>query len=128
MVQVYVDDIIYGSINTKIVEDFENHMKSEFEMSLVGELTYFLGLQVLQGDDGTRVHQKKYIHEVVKKFGMDDSKPFSTPMSPNTIIDADDMGTGVDQRLYRGIIGSLLYAAASRPDIMFSVCFGLGTK
>ena len=64
----------------------------------------------------------KYINEVVKKFGMDDSKPFSTPMSPNTRIDTDDMGTGVDQRLYRGIIGSLLYVAVSRPDIMFSVC------
>ena len=64
----------------------------------------------------------EYINEVVKKFGMDDSKPFSTPMSPNTRIDVDDMRTRVDQRLYREIIRSLLYVATSRPDIIFSVC------
>ena len=61
LMQVYVDDTIYGSTNPKLVADFENHMKSEFEMSQVGELTFFLGLQVLQGKDGTRVHQKKYV-------------------------------------------------------------------
>ena len=122
LVQVYVDDIIFGSTNPKLVTGFEKLMTSEFQMSMIGELKFFLGLHVIQGNDGIRVHQKKYINEVVKKYGMGDSKSFATPMSPNTKLDVDEKGTGVDQRLYRGIIGSLLYVAASRPDIMFSVC------
>jgi hypothetical protein len=122
LVQVYVDDIIFGSTNPVLVSSFEKTMATEFKMSMIGELTFFLGLQVVQGKDGIRVHQKKYLNEVVKKYGMSDSKAFSTPLSPNTKIDSDEKGTGVDQRLYRGIIGSLLYVAASRPDIMFSVC------
>ena len=97
-------------------------MKSEFEMSMIGELTFFLGLHVLQDKDGIRVHQKRYLNEVVKKFGMENSKPYTTPMSPNTRMDIDENGTGVDQQLYRGIIGSLLYVSFSRPDIMYSVC------
>ena len=91
-------------------------------MNMIGELTFFLGLHVVQGPDGIRVHQRKYLNEVVKKFGMETSKPYATPMSPNNRIDIDEKGPGVDQRLYRGIIDSLLYVAASRPDIMYSVC------
>ena len=76
----------------------------------------------MQGKDGIRVHQKKYLNEVVKKFGMKTSKPYTSPISPNTIINVDEKGTGVDQHLYREIIGSLLYVAVSRPNIQYSVC------
>ena len=122
VVQVYVDDIIFGPTNDSLVKKFTNLMINEFEMSMVGELKFFLGLQVIQGDDGTRVHQQKYLRECVKKFGMDSSKPFDTPISPTTSLGKDENEKKVDQTLYRGIIGSLLYLTASRPDIMFSVC------
>ena len=88
----------------------------------MGELTFFLGLQVVQGKEGIKVHQQKYLWELLKKFGMTDSKPFSTPLTPNCRLDADESGTDTDHRNYRGMIGSLLYLASSRPDIMFSVC------
>ena len=84
---------------------------------MIRELLFFLGLQVMQGEDGIHVHQRKYLNEVMKKYVMDASRSFSTPMSPNTRIDIEEQGTRVDQRLCRGIIGSLLYVAASRPDI-----------
>ncbi|CAM8991400.1 unnamed protein product [Rhodiola kirilowii] len=91
-------------------------------MSMVGELKYFLGLQVAQDKDGTRIHQQKYVKEILKKFGMDSAKPCATPMSPNDYLTKDESSLPVDPTLYRGMIGSLLYLTASRPDILFSVC------
>ncbi|CAM8882564.1 unnamed protein product [Rhodiola kirilowii] len=91
-------------------------------MSMVGELKYFLGLQVAQGEDGTRIHQQKYVKEILKKFGMESAKTCATPMSPNDTLTKDESSTQVDPTLYRGMIGSLLYLTASRPDILFSVC------
>jgi len=97
-------------------------MQAKFEMSLVGELKYFLGFQIKQSSDGIFISQSKYILELLKKFGAENSKPLKTPMSPSTKLDKDEKGVTVDQKKYRGIIGSLLYLTASRPDIMFSVC------
>ncbi|CAM8907911.1 unnamed protein product [Rhodiola kirilowii] len=91
-------------------------------MSMVGELKYFLGLQVAQGEDGTRIHQQKYVKEILKKFGMESAKTCATPMSPNDTLAKDESSLQVDLTLYRGMIGSLLYLTASRPDILFSVC------
>jgi len=121
-VQVYVDDIIFGSTNPALVEKFKDLMSSEFEMSMIGELSFFLGLQVVQTPEGTKIHQQKYIKELLKKFGMESSKSSTTPISPNNKINADVDGKAVDPTKYRGMIGSLLYLTASRPDIMFSVC------
>ncbi|CAM8889822.1 unnamed protein product [Rhodiola kirilowii] len=90
-------------------------------MSMVGELKYFLGLQVAQEEDGTRIHQQKYVKEILKKFGMESAKTYATPMSPNDTLTKDESSTQVDPTLYRGMIGSLLYLTASRPDILFSV-------
>ena len=90
-------------------------------MSLMGELNYFIGLQVKQTKDETFISQTKYIKEIIKKFGMESSKELSTPISPTCKLDKDEEGTNIDQKLYRGIIGSLLYLMASRPDILFSV-------
>ena len=92
-------------------------MISEFEMSFNGELNYFLGLQVLQTSEGTRVHQQKYLRELLKKYGLTDAKPYDTPISPNTKLCADEKGSSVDETMFRGMIGSLLYLTASRPDI-----------
>ncbi|WVZ52330.1 hypothetical protein U9M48_003402 [Paspalum notatum var. saurae] len=97
-------------------------MSREFEMSLMGELQFFLGLQLKQGFEGTFVHQAKYTRDILRKFNMGDSKPMTTPMSTNTTLDADKDGEAVDQKEFRGMIGSLLYLTATRPDIQFVFC------
>ena len=121
LVQIYVDDIIFGSTNPKLCERFSKLMQERFEMSMMGELSYFLGLQVRQLEEGTFISQTKYTRELIKKFGMEKSSPTSTPMSPSIKLDKDEEGQNVDMTAYRGIIGSLLYLTASRPDISFAV-------
>lgn len=122
LVQIYVDDIIFGSTNAALAEEFSSLMSSEFEMSMMGELTFFLGLQIKQMKEGIFVSQTKYARELVKKFRMEDSKTISTPMAQNANLDSDPSGKTVDITQYRAMIGSLLYLTASRPDIMFAVC------
>ena len=97
-------------------------MASEFEMSMIGELSYFLGLQIKQMKYGTFVSQGKYIKDMLKKFEMDDAKAISTPMGTNENLDSDASSNMVVQKMYRSMIENLLYVTASRPDIMFSVC------
>ena len=122
LVQIYVDDIIFGSTNDCLCKEFSKSMQEEFEMSLMGEMNYFLGLQVKQEENGTFINQSKYTKDLIKRFGMEGCKAIRTPMSPSTRLDRDERGKPVDQKYYRSIIGSLLYLTASRPDIMFSVC------
>ena len=95
-------------------------MKKEFEMSMVGELTFFLGLQVKQRKEGIFISQEKYAQNIVKKFGLDSKKHTSTPMSSSTKLNVNCSGVEVSPTLYKSIIGSLLYLTASRPDIAFS--------
>ncbi|WCJ44342.1 Retrovirus-related Pol polyprotein from transposon RE1 [Euphorbia peplus] len=122
--QVYVDDIIFGATNESLCREFSNHMKAEFEMSMMGELTFFLGLQIKQSNDGVFINQAKYTREVLKKFGMMDSNAVDIPMDVSKDIDDEEKaGKPVDIKTYRGMIGSLLYLTASRPDIHFAVCF-----
>ena len=90
-------------------------------MSMMGKLNYFLGLLVKQMDHGTFLHQTKYYKELLKKFEMEKSKEFVTLMATNCYLGADEKGKSIDQTKYRGIIGSLLYLTASRPNIIFSV-------
>ena len=122
LVQVYVYDIIFGSTNQKLCEQFVAAMQGEFEMSMMRELNYFLGLQIKQLNHGTFFSQTKYCKELLKKFDMENCKEISTPIATNCYLDSDEKGASVDQTKYRGLIGSLLYLTASRPDIMFSVC------
>ncbi|KAJ1694595.1 hypothetical protein LUZ63_011293 [Rhynchospora breviuscula] len=122
LVQIYVDDIIFGSTNATLAQEFSSLMSSEFEMSMMGELNFFLGLQIKQLQDGIFISQIKYAKELIKKFGVEDSKSLDTPMGKSANIDADEKGKPMDITLYRGIIGSLLYLTASRPDIMYAVC------
>ncbi|WVZ76332.1 hypothetical protein U9M48_024315 [Paspalum notatum var. saurae] len=96
IVQIYVDDIIFGGSSHALVSSFAEQMSREFEMSLMGELQFFLGLQIKQGLEGTFVHQAKYTRDILKKFEMGDSKPMTTPMSKNTALDADEDGEAVD--------------------------------
>nr|ABF96984.1 retrotransposon protein, putative, Ty1-copia subclass [Oryza sativa Japonica Group] len=120
--QIYVDDIIFGSTNEVFCKEFGDMMSREFEMSMIEELSFFLGLQIKQLKDGTFVSQTKYIKDLLKRFGLEDAKPIKTPMATNWHLDLDEGGKPVDLKLYRSMIGSLLYLTASRPDIMFSVC------
>ncbi|KAJ9566852.1 hypothetical protein OSB04_002818 [Centaurea solstitialis] len=122
LVQIYVDDIIFGSTNPKLCEKFELLMKSEYKMSMMGELTFFLGLQIKQSEKGIFINQGKYVHEMLKKFDLTSCTPMKTPMAPPLTLDKDSKGKSVDVTLYRGMIGSLLYLTASRPDIMYSTC------
>ncbi|WVZ96521.1 LOW QUALITY PROTEIN: hypothetical protein U9M48_042151 [Paspalum notatum var. saurae] len=120
--QVYVDDIIFGSTNEDQCKEFGEMMAKEFEMSMIGELTFFLGFQIKQLKEGTFIYQEKYTRDLLKRFKMDDCKPIYTPMATNTKLNINESGIRVYQTLYRSMIGSLLYLCASRPDIMFSVC------
>ena len=116
-----MDDIVFGvTINDQAIE-FSEEMKKEFEMSMVGELTFFLGLQVKQKKEGIFVSQGKYARNIVKKFRLDSKKHTSTPMSSSTKLNVDSSEVEVSLTLCRSIIESLLYLIASRPDIAFSV-------
>jgi hypothetical protein len=120
--QIYVDGIIFGSTNQKSCEEFSRVMMQKFEMSMMGELNYFLGFQVKQLKEGTFISQMKYTQDLLKRFGMKDAKPVKTPMGTDGHLDLDKGGKSVDQKAYRSMIGSLLYLCASKPDIMLSVC------
>ncbi|GKD67440.1 putative ribonuclease H-like domain-containing protein [Tanacetum coccineum] len=122
LVQVYVDDIIFGSTKKSLCDEFEGLMHKRFQMSSMGELTFFLGLQVQQKKDGIFISQNKYVAEILKKFDFATVKTGSTPMKPNKALVKDEEADSVNVHLYRSIIGSLMYLTASRPDIMFAVC------
>lgn len=119
--QVYVDDIFFGSTIYKHTQEFADVMTCEFEMSMDGELNFFLGLQVRQREDGIFISQSMYAREIMKKFSLERAKHASTPMSVSTKLCKDASGKDVQQTLYRSMIGKLLYLTANRPDIAFSV-------
>ncbi|GJX60230.1 putative ribonuclease H-like domain-containing protein [Tanacetum coccineum] len=122
LVQVYVDDIIFRSTKKEICVAFEKLMHEKFQMSSMGELTFFLGLQVKQKKEGIFVSQDKYVAEILKKFRFSDVKAASTHMETSKPLLKDEDGEEVDVHMYRSMIGSLMYLTSSRPDIMFDVC------
>ncbi|XP_052619765.1 uncharacterized mitochondrial protein AtMg00810-like [Lactuca sativa] len=122
LIQIYVDDIIFGSTSQQLCKEFEAVMKKRFEMSSLGEMTTFLGLQVQQSSTGILIHQAKYVDDVLEKFGFRDVKPALTPMAERPLLTLDLEGESIDQTHYRSMIGSLMYLTASRPDVMFAVC------
>jgi hypothetical protein len=96
-------------------------MQNEFEMSLLGELSFFLGLQIRQSNQGIFISQTKYIREMLKRFGMEDCKPVITPMQTSCKLSEDDDSKSTNERKYRSMIGSLLYVKTSRLDVMQAV-------
>ncbi|GJR96803.1 putative ribonuclease H-like domain-containing protein, partial [Tanacetum coccineum] len=122
LVQVYVDDIIFGSTKKSWCDEFEALMKSRFQMSSMGELTFFLGLQVKQKEDGIFISQDKYVAEILKKFDFANVKTASTPIETQKPLVKDEEASDVDVYLYRSMIGSLMYLTTSRLDFMFAVC------
>ncbi|GJS11759.1 putative ribonuclease H-like domain-containing protein [Tanacetum coccineum] len=128
LVQVYVDDIIFGSTKKSLCTDFEQIMHKRFQMSSMGELTFFLGLQVKQKEDGIFISQDKYVGEILKKFGFSSIRTTSTPMETNKALTKDEDGEDVDVHLYRSMIGSLMYLTSSIPDIIDYVGASLDKK
>jgi hypothetical protein len=122
IVQVYVDDIVFGRSSNSLVARYADDMSREFEMSMMGKLQFFLGLEIKQSKEGTFVHQTKDTKDIVRKFKMEDSKAMAMLMSTTTAPDADEKGEHVDQKEYQSMIGSLIYLTTTRPDIQFSVC------
>ncbi|XP_058749779.1 uncharacterized mitochondrial protein AtMg00810-like [Vicia villosa] len=102
LVQVYVDDIILGSTNKELCEEFSSIMQGEFEMSMMGKMNYFLGIQIKQLKDGFFINQSKYCKELLKKFDMDSFKAMSTPTGSGTYVDQDESGVSIDITKYRG--------------------------
>ncbi|GJT22298.1 putative ribonuclease H-like domain-containing protein [Tanacetum coccineum] len=117
-----VDDIIFGSDKKSMCTEFEEIMHKRFQMSSMGELTFFLGLQVKQQPDGIFISQDKYVADILKKFDFCSIKTATTPIESNKPLVKDEDGVEVDVHEYRSMIGSLMYLTASRPDIMFAVC------
>nr|GEV01466.1 putative ribonuclease H-like domain-containing protein [Tanacetum cinerariifolium] len=121
MLEVYVDDIIFVSTNKAWCDKFKVLMKGVFEMSDIGELTFFLGLQVTQLPDGIFISQYKYVKDMLKKFDMESMRTATTPYEVPKPKSKDKPNDAVNVHLYRSTIGSLMYLTASRPDIMFAV-------
>ncbi|GJY16784.1 putative ribonuclease H-like domain-containing protein [Tanacetum coccineum] len=122
LIQVYVDVIILGSTNKELYTGFEKLMKDKFQMSSIGELTFFLGLQEQQKEDGIFISQDKYVAEILKKFNYTDVKSVLTPVDLEKPLVKDGDANDVDVHIYRSMIGSLMYLTISRPYIMFAVC------
>nr|GEU77085.1 hypothetical protein [Tanacetum cinerariifolium] len=120
LVQIYVDDIIFGSTKPAFAKRFEKLMKDNFEMSMIGEIKFFLGLQVHQSPRGIFICQSQYTLDLLKKHGMEKCDTVYTPMA-TTKLDADLQGTQVDQTKYHSMIRGLMYLTASRPDIAFAI-------
>nr|GEU62983.1 hypothetical protein [Tanacetum cinerariifolium] len=122
VVQVYVDDIIFGSINPMYTQLFFDLMKSHFEMSMMGEMMFLLGLQVNQSPRGILKNQSNYVLEILKKYGMETCDPVGTPMKFKDKLDLDKNGTLVDVTKYHSMIGSLMCLTSSRPNIVHATC------
>jgi hypothetical protein len=113
LIQIYVDDIIFGGSSHSLVSSFQEIMEKEFQISMMGELIFFLGIQVKQTKQGTFIHQVKYTKDLMKKFNMAELKPVTTPMSTATSLGPDEDGEAVEQRQYWSMTGSLLYLMAA---------------
>nr|GEU39881.1 hypothetical protein [Tanacetum cinerariifolium] len=122
LVQIYVDDIIFASTTPELRDQFSKIMCLMFKMSMMGKISFFLGLQISQSPKGIFVNQSKYALESLKKYSMESSYPVDTPMVEKSKLDEDPQGKAVDPTNYRGIVGTLMYLTVSRPDITFVVC------
>nr|GEZ13746.1 hypothetical protein [Tanacetum cinerariifolium] len=121
LVQIYVDDIIFGSTSTKSCKEFAKPMTQRYEMSMMGVLTYFLGFQIKQSERDISINQEKYVNDLLKKYDINCSLVKTLMVTPNN-LGPHHSGKAVNKTQYRGMIGSLMYLTVSRSDIQFSTC------
>nr|GEY30088.1 retrovirus-related Pol polyprotein from transposon TNT 1-94 [Tanacetum cinerariifolium] len=122
VVQVYVDDIIFGSTDPRYATLFSDLMKCRIEMSMMGEMTFFHGLQVNQSPNGIFINQSKYVHKILKKYGLNTYDIVGTLIDIKDKLDLDQIGTPVDAMKYRSMISALMYLTSSRPNIVHDTC------
>ncbi|GKA80575.1 putative ribonuclease H-like domain-containing protein [Tanacetum coccineum] len=122
LVQIYVDDIIFAASTPELCDLFSKIMCSKFKMSMMGKISFFLGLHISQSPKGIFINQSKYALESLKKYDFDSCDLVDTPMVEKSKLDEDKEGKAVDPSHYCGMIGTLLYLTASRPNLQFSIC------
>ncbi|GKA38960.1 retrovirus-related pol polyprotein from transposon TNT 1-94 [Tanacetum coccineum] len=122
LVQVYVNNIIFAASTPELCDLFAKIMFSKFKISMMGKNSFFLGLQIFQNPKGIFINQLKYALESLKKYGFDSCDLVDTPMVEKSKLDEDKEGKAFDLSHYRGMIGTLLYLIASRPDLQFALC------
>nr|GEV15992.1 retrovirus-related Pol polyprotein from transposon TNT 1-94 [Tanacetum cinerariifolium] len=121
LVQIYVDDIIFAASTPELCDLFAKIMCSKFKISMMGKISFFLGLLISQSPRGIFINQSKYALESLKKYGFDSCNPVDTPMVKKSKLDEDKEGKTVDPSYYRGMIGTLLYLTGNRPDLQFAI-------
>lgn len=121
VVSLYVDDLLVTGSNVELIQQFKEDMMHSFEMTDLGEMAYFLGMEIKQKKDEVFVCQRKYAKEIMEKFRMEECKSMSTPMCQKEKLCKDDGAERVDETLYRSLIGCLMYLTATRPDILHAV-------
>nr|GEU77982.1 hypothetical protein [Tanacetum cinerariifolium] len=122
LVQIYVDDIIFASTTHELCDQFLKIMCSKFKISMMGRISFYLGLQISQSLRGIFLNQSKYALKSLKKYGMDSSDPVDTPMVEKSKLDEDLQRKAVDPTHYHRMVGTLMYLTASRPNLTFVVC------
>ena len=120
-VSVYVDDLIFTGNNGAMLEKFKSSMKQKFDMSDLGRMKYFLGVEVMQLSEGIFINQRKYANDVLERFGMSNCNPVKNPVIPGVKLVKDEGGISMDATLYKQMVGSLMYLTATRPDLAFMV-------
>ncbi|GJR65483.1 retrovirus-related pol polyprotein from transposon TNT 1-94 [Tanacetum coccineum] len=126
LVQIYVDDIIFASTNTAMCNEFANQMTTKFKMSMMGQMSLFLGLQISQSPRDIFINKSKYVSEIVKKYGLYTTDSVDTPLVEKSKVDEDLQGKQIDATLYHGMIGSLMYLTSSRPDLIYEYLKDIG--
>ncbi|GJS25785.1 retrovirus-related pol polyprotein from transposon TNT 1-94 [Tanacetum coccineum] len=122
LVQIYVDDIIFASTTPELCDQFSKIMCSKYKMSMMGKISFFLGLQISQSPRGIFINQSKYALESLNKYGIESCDPVDTPMVEKSKLDEDTQGKAVDPTHYRGMVGTLMCLTTSRPDLTFAIC------
>ncbi|KAD1540679.1 hypothetical protein E3N88_42653 [Mikania micrantha] len=123
IVSLYVDDLIYTGNKRELCESFKLSMMSEFEMSNLGRMKYFLGVEVEQTKEGIKMHQKKYAKEVLERFNMWEGNGVKNPIVPGMVVTKTGDKNKVDESFFKSLVGSLMYLTVTRPDLMYAVCF-----
>lgn len=121
IVSLYVDDLIFTGSDMSMCDEFKSSMMMEFDMSDLGKMRHFLGVEVLQNSSGIFICKRRYAREVLARFGMANNNAVKNPIVPGTKLSKDEGGIKVDGTLFKQVVGSLMYLTVTRPDLMYGV-------